>query len=69
MEEIESIEKLPAPYGKEVEFQKVRYDNGFELLRLRIREGKRFTMLDLDPATAKEWLRVISSWSDTQGQD
>ena len=69
MEEIESIEKLPAPYGKEIEFQRVTYDNGFSMLRLRIREGKRFTMVDLDPNTAKEWLRVISQWQEKQPQE
>ncbi|MDX1810365.1 MAG: hypothetical protein R3240_00335 [Gammaproteobacteria bacterium] len=69
MEEIESIEKTQAPYGKEVEFQTITYDNGFQMLRLRIREGKRFTMVDLDPNTAKDWLRIISHWAEKQPQE
>lgn len=66
MEQIEVIEKTMAPYGKEVEFQQVTYDNGFSMLRLRIREGKRFTMLDLDPLTASHWLKILSEWTNKQ---
>ena len=35
--------------------QALAYDSGMRLARLRIREGHRFTMLDLDAATV-EWL-------------
>jgi len=69
VEEIESIEKTLAPYGKEVEFQQVTYDNGFRMLRLRIREGKRFTMIDLDPNTSKEWMRIMADWNEKLPQE
>ena len=45
-----------APWGKELRIQTVRYQSGMRLARLRIREGRRFTVLDLDIATAV-WLR------------
>ena len=45
-----------APWGKELLIQTVRYQSGMRLARLRIREGRRFTVLDLDIATAT-WLR------------
>ena len=69
MEEIESLEKILAPYGKEIEFQQVKYDNGFTMLRLRIKEGKRFTTLDLDPNTVNSWVEIMSNWKDQQNQD
>lgn len=69
MEEIVSIIKTQAPYGKEIEFQQVSYDNGFNMLRLRIREGKRFTMVDLDPNTARDWVNIIAEWAEKQPKE
>jgi len=36
------------------------------LLRTRIRERSRFTIFDIDPATAARWGRVLSDWAATQ---
>jgi hypothetical protein len=36
------------------------------LLRVRIREGKRFTIFDIDPATAQQWAVAMQTWADTQ---
>jgi hypothetical protein len=37
------------------------------LLRLRIRErGARFTIFEIDPATAERWGRAMQAWSQTQ---
>jgi hypothetical protein len=36
------------------------------LLRVRIREGKRFTIFDIDPATAKQWAETMQTWVATQ---
>lgn len=66
METVTSIVKFNAPYGKEVELQQVQYDNGFALLRLRIREGKRFTTMDLDPLTATTWAEHMRAWAAHQ---
>ena len=53
--EITEIGRTTAPWGRELVVQTLVYDSGMRLARLRIREGHRFTMLDLDAATA-DWL-------------
>ena len=53
--EITEIGRTTAPWGRELVVQALAYDSGMRLARLRIREGHRFTLLDLDAATA-EWL-------------
>jgi hypothetical protein len=37
-----------------------------KLLRIRIRERKRFTIFDLDPATANAWGAAMQRWAVTQ---
>lgn len=61
--ETRSIEKFSTPFGKEVELQDVFLDNDVRLLRVRIREGNRFTILELDPVTARLWGELLVSWS------
>ena len=56
------IDSFQAPFGKEVRVEEVEYDNGFRLLRMRIREGRRFTVIDLDHQTASHWGGLLSSW-------
>ena len=36
------------------------------LLRLRIREGKRFTVFDIDPVSARRWAEAMAAWADRQ---
>ena len=62
MEKVSDIKSLDAPFGKQFTFQTVEYENGFQFLRLRIKEGKRFTMVDLDVNTASECANTINEW-------
>ncbi len=62
-ETVTRLERFQAPYGREVELQEVLYESGMKLLRLRIREGKRFTIMDLDPDTAAHWAKVMNGWA------
>lgn len=55
--------RLPAPWGREVRLIRLEYDSGFEMLRLSIKEGKRFTTLDLDRETAAKLGALIADWS------
>jgi len=66
MEEITEVADIAAPYGKQITIKKVAYDNGFEMLRIRIKEGKRITDMDLDPQTVKSLLDVFSQWQPDQ---
>jgi hypothetical protein len=46
--------------------QEVAHDSGMVLLRVRIREGRRFTILDLDAETARLWGGAMVDWAAGQ---
>jgi hypothetical protein len=53
--------------GQEVELQQIDHAaGGMSLLRIRIREAKRFTIFDVDPVTAKQWGEVMINWANAQ---
>jgi hypothetical protein len=59
------ITRLTAPLGgQDVELQQVDYRHGgISLLRIRIREGRRFTVFDIDASTAAAWGGAMLEWS------
>lgn len=61
----EEMARLPAPWGREMRLIRLKFDSGFEMLRLSIKEGKRFTTLDLDLETADKLAELIGGWSRT----
>lgn len=64
MPEITPLNKFRLPFGgQEVEFQHLEHDaGGVPFLRIRIREGKRFTIFDVDPASAVKWVEAMQDW-------
>ncbi len=62
-EKIREIAKLEAPFGREITCQEVVHESGLRMMRVRIREGSRFTILDIDPPTAAEWSQIMDKWS------
>ena len=40
---------------------------GLPMLRVRIREGRRFTVFDIDPGTAAAWGEALLAWGRTNG--
>ncbi|HEY5633776.1 MAG TPA: hypothetical protein VIT02_08440 [Burkholderiaceae bacterium] len=54
--------------GQRIDLQQVDYaiDDAMSLLRLRIREGSRFTIFDIDPASARELGQVLIDWAEGQ---
>ena len=62
-EETRLIGKLLLPFGKEVEIQEVVFEAEVRLLRLRIRERSRFTIIDLDPDSAEAWAAHLLEWA------
>jgi hypothetical protein len=62
------IDRFNAPYGKEVLIEEVLYDNDFRLLRMRIREARRFTIIDLDHETARHWGELLVRWSAARSE-
>jgi len=60
------LEKFKVPLGgQEIELQQIDHaEGGMSLLRIRIREARRFTIFDIDPATARHWSDAMRLWSD-----
>lgn len=59
-------ERFTVPLGgQEIELQEVLHaDDGLPLLRVRIRERTRFTVFDVDAATARAWAAAMTRWAD-----
>lgn len=68
MTQLSTLTKFKVPLGnQEIELQQIDHvEGGMSLLRIRIREGKRFTIFDIDPATAQHWAVAMQRWADTQ---
>ena len=62
------LTRLRAPLGgQEIELQQIDYRHGgLSLLRVRIREGRRFTIFDIDVQTAATWGGAMLEWSRRQ---
>jgi hypothetical protein len=63
-----NLAKFRVPMGgQEIELQQLDYAvGGMSLLRTRIREGRRFTVFDIDPATAAQWGEALTRWAQSQ---
>ena len=66
--QLSELEKFRVPLGgQEIALQQVDHAaGGMSLLRVRIKEGSRFTVFDIDPATAENWGRAMQDWARTQ---
>ena len=60
---VTELAKFGTPYGREILLQDVTHESGMNLLRLRIREGSRFTILDVDAGTAAMLGKSMIDWS------
>lgn len=71
MAKITELGKLTVPLGgQEIELQQIDHaEDGMSMLRVRIREGKRFTIFDIDAVTAGEWAALMQRWARTQEQE
>ena len=61
--EVTTLDKFTAPYGREIALENVEYVNDTRVLRIRIREGNRFTVMDINPETAARWAGVMNDWA------
>ena len=62
------MSRFTVPLGGQVlELQEVVHaEGGLPLLRVRIREGKRFTVLDIDSRSARDWGEAMLAWASRQ---
>lgn len=69
MEESIRLDKFGAsPFKQEIELQQVKQAEDFVNLRLRIREGNRFTVFDIDEYTALRWGQAMLDWAKSREQ-
>ena len=68
MAQISELTKIKVPLGaQEIELQQVDHvEGGMSLLRIRIREGKRFTIFDIDSVTASQWASAMQNWANSK---
>ena len=64
---ITDLEIITAPWNKTVTLQNVSYEGGMNMLRFRIKEGKRFTDLELDVQSLGKLNAVLSDWLTNNG--
>ena len=67
---ITELSKINVPLGgQQIELQQIDHaEGGMSMLRIRIREGKRFTIFDVDSITAANWAATMQHWVDAQGK-
>ena len=71
MAQIKELTKIDVPLGgQHIELQHIDHvEGGMSLLRIRIREGKRFTIFDIDPASAQKWADLMAGWAREHAGD
>ncbi|MBI4808835.1 MAG: hypothetical protein HY799_07820 [Nitrosomonadales bacterium] len=71
MAQITELSKIQVPLGgQQIELQQIDHaQDGMSMMRVRIREGKRFTIFDIDAATAAKWATAMQQWAKTQGNE
>lgn len=71
MPEITPLTKFRLPFGgQEIELQTLTHDaGGVPFLRIRIRENKRFTIFEIDPASAEVWGQAMLAWAQANRGD
>lgn len=64
--QITEIDEIEAPWGRNVRIQEVEFDGGAVMLRIRIREGRRFTDLEMTRDVAARIGASLVSWSEVE---
>ncbi|ACL71421.1 DUF6967 family protein [Thioalkalivibrio sulfidiphilus] len=62
------MEQFEAPFGEQIELRQIIHDSGVPLLRVIIRDGGKYTKLELDPATAHQWGKAMVRWAELAAQ-
>jgi len=65
---VTGLDKFTAPYGREITLENVAYENGMRVLRIHVREGNRFTVMDIDENTASGWGSAMVAWAGQTGK-
>jgi len=63
-EVVNTLDEFAAPYGRKITMESVDHESGLRMLRIRIREGSRFTTMDIDEDTASHWISIMTKWAN-----
>lgn len=57
------------PYGRRVRLVNADYRNGLNMLRMIMREGKRITVVEIDPESANSLAADLATWAKDHAPD
>ncbi|MBI5163982.1 MAG: hypothetical protein HY985_08775 [Magnetospirillum sp.] len=64
-ETVTTVATIAAPWSRQITLQTVAHESGLRTMRMRIKEGRaRFTIIDLDPPTAKALVDILAPWAE-----
>ena len=63
---VTDLDEFPAPWGRSIRLQEIEYQGGMIMLRVRIREGMRFTDLELTGQDAEQLAGRLLAWAGRQ---
>jgi len=62
-EVVTDLAEFELPFGRRATLKNVAFESGLQMLRLTLREGRRFTIIDLDPASAAALGNDMTGWA------
>jgi len=62
-ETVTDIAELDLPFHRRATLKDVAFDGGLNMLRLTLREGRRFTIIDMDAASADRMGALMIAWA------
>ncbi len=63
---ITQLADFELPFKRAANLKNVAFEGGFEMLRLTLRENRRFTIVDLDPASADAVGQALVDWASSK---
>ncbi len=62
-ERVSNLSDYELPFGRTINLKKVEYETGLKMLRLTIKEGRRFTVIEIDQQSAESLGNDFLNWS------
>ncbi len=63
------MEEITAPSGQVIELRQIFHETGARLLRVIIRDGVKYSTIELDAATAFDWGTRMRDWATDSAKD
>ncbi|PLX43307.1 MAG: hypothetical protein C0605_04280 [Hyphomicrobiales bacterium] len=63
IEKTVKLGELELPWAKQATIEEITYEGGMAMLRVRIKEGRRFTDIELMPEDAARLAGLLAGWA------